>query len=243
MKVLVLNASPRVSEQSKTQLMLNSLIEGMRDAGAEVEHVALREKNIKHCIGCFTCWIKTPGTCIHKDDMTNDLFPTWRESDLVVYATPLYNYAMTSMLKAFIERTLPAFQPFFEIHEGRMFHPLRHKVPAVVILSVSGMPDEGHFDALSTHVKYLYASPGRRLLAEIYRPAAESMAVPFFKDVVDDILDATTQAGRELVRSMGISPETLGRITQPLIDAQSFAEGANEMWKALIAEGENQGGF
>jgi NAD(P)H-dependent FMN reductase len=213
----------------------------MRDAGAEVETVALRKKTIKHCRGCFTCWTKTPGTCIHKDDMTNELFPKWLESDLVVYATPLYNYAMTATLKAFIERTLPSIQPFFEIHEGRMFHPLRHKIPAAVILSVSGMPDEGHFNALSAHVKYLYASPGRRLLAEIYRPAAEAMISPFFKDKLDDILAATTQAGRELVRSMKISSETLERITQPLIDAQPFAEAANDMWKTLIAEGKSRG--
>jgi multimeric flavodoxin WrbA len=241
MKVLALNSSPRGSDKSKTELMLNCLIGGMRDAGAEVETVALREKTVKHCIGCYTCWTKTPGTCIHKDDMTNELFPKWLESEIVVYATPLYNFTMTATLKAFIERTLPAAQPFFEIHEGRMFHPLRHKVPAVVILSVSGMPDEGHFDALSMHVKYLYASPGRRLLAEIYRPAAEAMTSPFFKDKVDDILDAATQAGRELVRSMKISPETLERITQPLIDAQTFAEAANDMWKTMIAEGGSRG--
>ena len=143
---------------------------------------------------------------------------------------------MTATLKVFIERTLPAAQPFFEIHEGRMFHPLRHKVPAVVILSVSGMPDEDHFSALSAHVRYLYASPGRRLLAEIYRPAAEAMTSPFFKEQLDDILDATTQAGRELVRSMQVAPDTLKRITQPLIDAESFVKAANDTWKALIAE-------
>ena len=240
MKVLALNASPRSGEQSKTQLMLNYLIEGMRDAGAEVETLALREKTITQCIGCFTCWTKTPGTCVHKDDMATELFPKWREADIVVYATPLYNYTVTSLLKAFIERTLPSSQPFFEIHEGRMFHPLRYKTPAVVILSVSGMPDEGHFDALSTLVKYLYASPGRRLLAEIYRSAAEAMTVPFLKDTVDDILDATRQAGRELVQSMKISPETLKRITQPLLDAQTFAEGANKMWKTVIAEGKSR---
>jgi multimeric flavodoxin WrbA len=237
MKVLALNSSPRGSEQSKTELMLNCLIKGMRDAGAEVEAAALREKTVKQCIGCYTCWTKTPGVCIHQDDMTNELFPKWRESDIVVYATPLYNYAMTAMLKAFIERTLPAALPFFEIHENRMFHPLRHKTPAVVILSVSGMPDTSHFEALSMHVRYMYASPGRRLLAEIYRPAAEAMTHPFFQDQLNDILDATTQAGRELVHSLEISPETLKRITQPFIDAQSFAEAANETWKTLIAEG------
>ena len=206
MKVLALNSSPRSGSQSKTEMMLKHLVEGMRDAGAEVEVVALREKSIRNCIGCLVCWTKTPGICVHKDDMTNDLLPKWLESDLVVYATPLYNYAMTATLKAFIERTLPSAQPFFEIHEGRMYHPVRHKVPAAVILSVSGMPDKSHFSALSAHVKYIYASPGRRLLAEIYRPAAEIMTTPFLEEKARDILDASAQAGRELVRSMDNLP-------------------------------------
>jgi multimeric flavodoxin WrbA len=236
MRVLALNSSPRGTGESKTELMLNRLVEGMRDAGAEVEVVNLREKNIKNCIGCYTCWTKTPGQCIHKDDMTKELFPKWLESDLVVYATPLYNYTVNATLKAFMERTIPSLEPFFEIHEGRMFHPVRHKSPAVVVLSVAGMPDEAHFGPLSEHVKYMWSSPGRKLAAEIYRPAAESMLNPFLKEKADDILDATTQAGRELVQSMKISPETMGRITQPLVDAQSFAGMANVMWKTCIAE-------
>ena len=114
---------------------------------------------------------------------------------------------------------------------------MRHKVPAVVILSVSGMPDKNHFSALSAHMKYLCASPGRRLLAEIYRPTAEAMTSPFLEEKVKDILDATAQAGRELVRSMIISSETMGRVTQPLVDPQFFAGIGNLMWKTCIAEG------
>ena len=75
MKILSINSSPRTGGESKTELMLNYLVEGMQEAGAEVEVVNLREKKIKYCIGCFTCWTKTPGNCIHKDDMTKELFP------------------------------------------------------------------------------------------------------------------------------------------------------------------------
>jgi multimeric flavodoxin WrbA len=209
----------------------------MRDAGADVEVVYLREKTIKNCIGCFTCWTKTPGQCIHKDDMTKELFHKWLESDIVVYATPLYNYAVNATLKVFIERTLPSFEPFFEIHDGRMFHPLRHKNPAAVVLSVAGMPDEDHFSALSAHVNYLLATPGRKLVAEIYRSAAETMTSPFLREKSNDILDATTQAGRELVESMKISSGTMARIRQPLMDSQTFAKIANLFWKTCIAEG------
>ena len=117
-----------------------------------------------------------------------------------------------------------------------MHHLLRDKVPPVVILSVCGMPDENHFSALSAHMRYFLAAPGYRLAAEIYRPAAEMMTQPFLKDKVDDVLDATAEAGRELVRSMAVSPGTMARITQPLVNPQFFAKMCNVMWKTCISE-------
>ena len=74
-------------------------------------------------------------------------------------------------------------------------------------------------------------------MAEIYRPAAETMLNPFFEEKTSDILDATKRAGRELVESMKISPGTMARIRQPLVDSQSFAKMGNLFWKTCIAEG------
>jgi len=125
MKVLALNSSPRGEGQSQTEFLLTHLVQGMQAAGAEVEVVALRKKTIKNCIGCFTCWTKTPGTCIHQDDMTRELFPKWLAADVVVYASPLYHYTINAAMKAFVERTLPVLQPFFEPGEGQTRHPYR----------------------------------------------------------------------------------------------------------------------
>ena len=66
MKILCLNSSPRTGGQSKTELILNPLVEGMQEAGADVEVVNLREKKIKNCIGCFPCWRKTRGNPRHR---------------------------------------------------------------------------------------------------------------------------------------------------------------------------------
>ena len=90
MKVLALNSGPRATAESYTSLMLNHLVEGMKEEGADVEVIQLRTKKIRNCIGCFTCWTKTPGKCVHKDDMTNELFPKFLASDLVIYASLLY---------------------------------------------------------------------------------------------------------------------------------------------------------
>jgi len=137
MKVMAINSGLRTEGQSRTELMLNHLIKGMREAGAEVEVVNLRKKKIKYCIGCFSCMTKTPGKCVLKDDMTEELYPKWLESDLVVYATPLFHHTVNAPMKAFIERTWPTCLPFFEKDgDGRWHHPWRHKPPAAVLLSV-----------------------------------------------------------------------------------------------------------
>ena len=239
MKVLAINSSARTGGESKTELMLNHLVEGMREAGAEVEVVHLRKKNIKNCIGCFTCMTKTPGQCVHKDDMSAELFPKWLQSDLVVYASPLFHYTVNATMKAFIERTFPICEPFLEQHGGRTFHPLRHKHPAIVMLSVAGFPEDSVFDQLSSWANYLFGKNGRqpevKLVAEIYRTASQEMI--HAKDKLNDILAATRQAGREVVKSMKISPETMVRIKQPIDDFQSVAEIANLYWNTCIAEG------
>jgi multimeric flavodoxin WrbA len=233
MKVLALNSSPRGEGQSKTEMILNQVVGGMRQAGAEVEVVNLRQKTIRNCVGCFTCWTKTPGICIHKDDMTQELFPKWLEADMAVYATPLYHFTMTASMKAFIERTLPVLEPFFELKKDRTTHPLRHKVPKAVWMSVAGFPEMPIFDQLSSYVRFLFRDG---LLAEIYRPAAEGLARMPLTGRRDEILTALTSAGKELVQSQKVSDETLSRITQPLGIEATFTQMGNLMWKTCVSE-------
>jgi multimeric flavodoxin WrbA len=237
MKVLALNSSPRSERDSYTVMMLNPLIDGMREAGADVEAVNLREKSIRNCVGCFTCWTKTPGRCIHKDDMTHELFPKWLVSDLVVYATPLYYHTINAAMSTFMERTLPAILPFFERGaDGNTFHPLRSKVPASVLLSVCGFPEASEFDALlDFFIRTRHKNSNA--VAAICRAGASLLTSPFLQDKANDVLDATKQAGRELIKLMKITPETMARITQPLGDVQSFAKMGNIYWKTCIAEG------
>lgn len=235
MKVLAINSSPRGDEISKTWMMLDALVKGMTEAGAEVETIHLRQKKVKNCIGCFTCWTKTPGVCVQKDDMTNELFPKWLEADLAVYATPLYHYTVNATMKAFIERTLPVVEPFLKRLDDSTSHPLRQNPPRAVVLSVAGFPEMSVFAQLTSYMNFLLR---KSLVAEIYRPGAEMMNLPQFSEKTKEILEATAQGGRELVQSMKISQETLKRVTQPLeSDFDSVANMANLFWKSCIREG------
>lgn len=234
MKVLALNSSPRGKDQSKTELLLDSLVEGMRSAGADVEVINLRAKKIRYCIGCYTCWTKTPGKCAHRDDMSRELFPKFMESDLAVYATPLYYFGVNAHLKTFIERTLPAVQPFVIERGGKASHPLRGGHPLIVALSVAGFPEHSIFDQMSSHLRYIY---GRAVIAEIYRPAAETMTQPGFETVRADVLDAVRRAGMEIVQNFKVSDETMERIKQPVVDLKTMCDMANTIWQAYIDAG------
>ncbi|MDQ7785773.1 MAG: NAD(P)H-dependent oxidoreductase [Desulfomonilaceae bacterium] len=233
MKIIAINSSARGEGTSKTRIMLDALVNGMVEAGASVETVHLRDKKIKYCIGCFTCWTKTPGICVQKDDMTNEIFPKWMDADIAVYATPLYHYTVNAEMKAFIERTLPIVEPFMVRRDGRTHHPLRKPFPKSVFLSVAGFPEASVFDQLSSYVNSVF---GNDVMAEIYRPSAEAMVQPEFRNAMNDILDATTQAGRELVQSMKVSGTTMERITQSFGDFDWQAKMANAFWKTCIAE-------
>jgi multimeric flavodoxin WrbA/putative sterol carrier protein len=244
MRVLAINSSLRKGQESRTELMLGNLVKGMRESGAIVETVNLRDKKINYCIGCFTCMTKTPGKCVQKDDMTNELFPKWLNSDLVIYATPLFHHTVNAPMKAFIERCFPVCEPFLEQHEsGRWIHPYRHKYPAIVVLSVCGFLEESAFGALSHYLNFMFHREEAKLVAEIYRPGSHFITQPACKTMLDDILDATRQAGRELVQSMKVSPKTLSRIKQPISDLQIVKDMANIVWKTCIDEGITIGTF
>ena len=107
MKVLAINSSPKM-DKGNTAMILNPFLEGMKEAGAEVELFYTSKLNIHPCTGEFNCWLKTPGECLHNDDMKM-LFPKVTEADVIVFATPVYVDGVTGPMKNFIDRLLPGY--------------------------------------------------------------------------------------------------------------------------------------
>jgi hypothetical protein len=62
------------------------------------------------------------------------------------------------------------------------------------------------------------------------------LASPGFQKQKEDILNATEQAGREIVQSLKVSEETMARIKQPLGESKAFTQIGNIFWKTCIAE-------
>lgn len=82
MKLLAVNGIPR-GKGSNTEKFLIPFLEGASELGVEIETVYLNKKNVGYCKGCYTCWTRTPGKCIIKDDM-EELIDKVKAADIIV---------------------------------------------------------------------------------------------------------------------------------------------------------------
>jgi len=76
-------------------------MKGAQEIGHQVETVSLLKTEVKGCTGCNACRYGKP--CVQKDGF-NDLVPKIKTADLIVFASPLYFWTISSRIKAFIER-------------------------------------------------------------------------------------------------------------------------------------------
>jgi multimeric flavodoxin WrbA len=240
MRFIVINAAPRM-ETGNTQMVLNPFLVGLRHQGAEVDLALLARKDIRPCRGCFTCYAKTPGVCVNRDDMPG-LIERIRRADVLVLATPVYLDGVTSWAKLFIDRLVVFLDPHFVVDGDRLIHPLRWKFPRKIILvSVCGFPGIHNFDPLILHMERLARNLGSRFAGALLRPAVFSVVMKKkYPERVKQVLDAIRSAGEELARTGTISPATLEAAAADICTTEELLTTANAYWDREISLSEDQ---
>ena len=66
MKAIILNGARK--DDNALDSVHEIIIEELAGIGWEVKSFALCEIKIAYCLGCFECWVKTPGICRFNDD-------------------------------------------------------------------------------------------------------------------------------------------------------------------------------
>jgi multimeric flavodoxin WrbA len=231
MKIAIFNSSPR-TDRGNTHAIASEFMAGARDAGAEVENVFLARCAIKPCLGCFACWKVTPGICAIKDDMPS-LLAKAIESDVVVFATPLYVDNVSGIMKLFMDRLIPLADPHFNKDEiGECRHPPRNPqhIPKIVAISNSGFPEQSHFQVLRLLFSRMAANFHSEIVGEIYRGGGEifSSRNPLVSLVLRPYRKLLRQAGRELVQNGRISEQTTAALEKPIVSDAQYIRGANK---------------
>ena len=144
------------------QDILAVLTTALDRASCGTEIIALREKTIAPCLGCFGCWVKTPGECVIDDD-GRAVARAAARCDLLVYFTPVTFGGVSSELKKAVDRLIPNISPFFARVRGETHHQRRYpRCPSLIGLGTLPQPNreaEAIFKTLVEHNALNFRSP------------------------------------------------------------------------------------
>jgi multimeric flavodoxin WrbA len=97
--VLGIVGSPR--RDGNTEILVDEVLAGAAEAGAQTEKVVLSKLDIGPCRACDAC--KKTGQCMQQDDMQR-LLEQMEQSQVWVLGTPVYYWGPTAQFKAFVDR-------------------------------------------------------------------------------------------------------------------------------------------
>ncbi len=242
-KISIINASPK-GNKSATYKMLEPLFEVVKIKNYELNYIDLSTKKIKHCLGCFACWLKTPGRCVIKDD-ADAVWETTKYSDYIVYACPLYFDNLTGIMKNFLDRGNPISLPKLERDEnGEGIHLKRFndgKDVKVIAISNAGFPELSHFEPLSLIYRRMARNMKAELVGEIYRAQGPLLTsdAPELKMLLTPYYSTLKNAYLEIFEFGKISSETQKKLEQPIIPIETYYSIANARIEELEKQIEN----
>jgi multimeric flavodoxin WrbA len=229
--VLAFNSSPK-TDKGNTALILTPFLEGMIEAGAQVELLYPKKLDIKPCQGEANCWFKHPGRCFQGDDM-DMLLPKIRAADILVFASPIYCDGINGPLKTLIDRmALPLMGTFYCLRDGhlRLTLPDGYKAKKLVLVSTCGFWEMDNFDPAVVHMKALARNMASEFAGALLRPHSTllkgmvEMGAP-----IQDVFDSARDAGRQLVEQEFMSKDTLEAVQRELIPRDQYVEEVNRV--------------
>ena len=138
MKITILMGSP--NRKGSTSILVDEFIRGAREVGHICKMIDVCHADISPCTGCVHCGYEGP--CVQTDDMEG-VRKELLQSDMVVFATPLYYYGMSAQMKTVVDR-------FCAFNSS-----LNKKHLKSALLTVAWNADDWTFDAFVSHYKTL----------------------------------------------------------------------------------------
>jgi multimeric flavodoxin WrbA len=135
-KIIVLAGSPR--KEGNTDRLVAAFVKGA-EKNNEVEVFSVHNYKVNPCIGCNSCFSRERNNCFQNDDM-QQIYKKLSEADILVIASPVYFYGISSQLKTVIDRLHTPLRNSFNI-----------KKLALILVGAAELPEM--FDAILTQYK------------------------------------------------------------------------------------------
>lgn len=233
MKILAINGSHR-GENGLTQILIEKLFLGAKREGASCETIVLSKKKINPCKGCRVCQTeKNYLKCVYDDkDDLKEIIDKIIESDVIIYATPIYVFNMSGLMKIFIERIMAstADSAIKKLSKsGLLFHHINEKIaskPFILLTCQDNFEKETHqnvVDYFKIYSEFLDAS----FIGSLNRKSGQlflNQSSGLYQEKINSVYEAYTKAGEELVIHKKLSKGTIKRANQNIINMPKAIE-------------------
>ncbi len=229
-KAVAINGSPR-KDKGNTAEVLTPFIQGISDAGGEVDLFYASNLKIKPCAcGTMYCWNDSPGECCINDDM-QILYPKLRSADILIIATPIY-IPLPGDMQNVINRLCPLLEPCLEFRQGRTRARFRKdvQIQKVILVSTGSWWEKENFGTVVRIVKELAEVASVEFGGAILRPHAFAMKQDgqFTKDG-EEILKELRRIGSELILEGEMNHKSLEMISRPLFSKEELGLRYNQV--------------
>ncbi len=102
MKVVAFCGSAK--KKGNTELLLETALKPLAEAGVETELVTLAGKEISGCKACYGCFKKKNQRCVFDKDVLNSCIGKMLEADAILLGSPTYFADVSTEIKALMDR-------------------------------------------------------------------------------------------------------------------------------------------
>ena len=171
-KIVVLVGSMR--KEGNTDLLVKAFVDGASKKN-EIEIISVAEYKVNPCIGCNSCFERKDNSCFQKDDM-EVIYEKLAKADMIVIASPVYFYGISSELKAIVDRLHTPLRNTFKVKKLGLLLVAAATLPAVfdaieiqykLVLDFFKLEDAGR--VLVRGVKEKGDIKGNKALEEAYK--------------------------------------------------------------------------
>lgn len=185
MKILGFIGSPR--EGGNTEILVEEVLKGASDEGAETKSFNLDKLDITTCKACQHCK-GNDGECATDDDM-QEIYKELKEADAFVLGSPIYMWQMTAQAKLFTDRLYAFFMTGFEEKYGKK---------DMALVFTQGNPDENAFSEYYNSTKDMFGFLGYNVVDML--SSSDNNAPGAVKDK-KDVLEKARKIGEKLVKA------------------------------------------
>jgi multimeric flavodoxin WrbA len=147
-KIIGFIASPH--KNGNTAWIVNQILEGAKQQGAQTQSYSSSELDIKPCRGCLSCHNNSDRGCVVNDDMQK-LYTAIEDADAIVLGSPIYMGQMSGQAKMFTDRLFAAISPRFSPH-----YKQKAVTKKLILTFNQGNPDPGLFQPYLDYTKHMF---------------------------------------------------------------------------------------